>query len=65
MKGEYIYYTVVSIVAILFVVFAPLLAIWSLNTLFPALTIPYTFWTWLAAFLLLGVAKGQTEAIEK
>lgn len=41
---------VLLIVAI--IAFGPLLLIWSLNTLFPALAIPYTFWTWLAAFLL-------------
>lgn len=30
----------------------PFLTIWMLNTLFPALAIPFTFWTWLAALLL-------------
>ena len=33
--------------------FGPILTIWALNTLFPALTIPYTFETW-AAVVLLG-----------
>jgi hypothetical protein len=36
----------------------PLAGIWSLNTLF-GLTIPYTFDTWLAAFLLGAVVSGQ------
>jgi hypothetical protein len=43
------------LVVVLFVVLiaiGPLLLLWSLNTLFPALAIPYTFWTWLAAFFL-------------
>jgi hypothetical protein len=34
----------------------PLAIIWSLNELF-RLGIPFTFWTWLAAFLLLGSIK--------
>ena len=32
----------------------PILTIWSLNTLFPVLDIPYTVHTWLAALLLGG-----------
>lgn len=32
---------------------APLLFIWALNTLFPALAIQYTYATWLASFLLI------------
>jgi len=42
---------VVLIVAL--VVFGPFLTIWALNTLFPALAIPYTLETW-AAVVLLG-----------
>ena len=48
------------IVALLFIsliIFAiavgPVLVIWSLNTLFPALAIPFTFYTWLATAILL------------
>ena len=36
-------------VFVLAIVFGPLALIWALNTLFPALLIPYTFETWLAA----------------
>ena len=36
----------------------PLLGIWSLNTLFPALHIPFTLETWAAFALLLGGASG-------
>jgi hypothetical protein len=39
-------------------VFGPLLGIWSLNTLFPVLAIPYTWETWAAYFLLLGSITG-------
>jgi hypothetical protein len=42
---------------VILVVAGPLLVIWALNTLFPALAIPYTGWTWLAA-LILGAAVG-------
>lgn len=46
---------------VLVVVAGPLLLIWSLNTLFPALAIPYTFWTWLAAMILgAGIAPKVT-----
>jgi len=31
------------------IIFGPLALIWAINTLFPALLIPYTFETWLAA----------------
>ena len=40
------------------IVFGPLLGIWSLNTLFPVLTIPYTWQTWAAFFLLFGSLTG-------
>jgi len=30
----------------------PISIIWAANTLFPALEIPYTFKTWIAAFVL-------------
>ncbi len=34
------------------VIFGPLAIIWSLNTLFPVVAIPYTFWNWLAVVIL-------------
>ena len=37
----------------------PLLVIWSLNTLFPALLIPYTLNTWAAAVLLGGLLSAK------
>ena len=39
---------------IFFLIFGPLLTIWALNTLFPALAIVYTWETW-AAIVLLGL----------
>jgi Zn-dependent membrane protease YugP len=38
----------------------PLATIWSMNTLFPVLAIPYTFDTWCAAVVLGGVVGGST-----
>lgn len=40
---------------VLCIVFGPLAVIWSLNVLFPALAIPYTFNTWLATLVLASV----------
>ena len=37
---------------ILVIIFAPLAVLWSLNTLFPVLAIPYTFWSWLSVVIL-------------
>jgi hypothetical protein len=40
---------------IIFAIFGPLLVIWSLNTLFPVLAIPYTLETWFATLVLNGM----------
>jgi hypothetical protein len=45
----------VIVLLVLLVVIGPLLALWSLNTLFPVLAIPYNVYTWAAAGLLSGV----------
>jgi len=47
------------------VVFGPILGIWSLNTLFPVLAIPYTWQTWAAYFLLFGSLTGLRFGIKK
>jgi hypothetical protein len=41
------------------VVVGPLLSIWALNTLFPALDIPYTLETWAAVILIKGLLTVQ------
>jgi hypothetical protein len=43
---------IILILAVAIIFGAPIALIWSLNTLFPALAIPYTLETWLAAFLI-------------
>ena len=48
------------VIAIFAIVFAgPILMIWSLNTLFPVLAIPYTLNTWAAAVLLGGLVSAK------
>lgn len=56
--------TFIVVFAVLLVVFAPLAVIWSLNTLFPALVIAYTFDTWWA-ILLLGAFLRANVTVKK
>lgn len=44
--------SIVLVIAILAIIFVPLATIWSLNTLFPILSIPYTFYSWLAVIVM-------------
>lgn len=43
---------------VIVVIVGPLAGIWSLNTLFPILRIPYTWETWLAFAVLFGSVTG-------
>ena len=52
---------VLALVIIFFVFIGPFLAIWSLNTLFPALDIQYTLETWAAALILTGTIKAKAK----
>ena len=51
--------TVLLILVVVAVVFGPLLTIWSLNTLFPVLAIPYSPETWLATVVIAGIFRGD------
>jgi hypothetical protein len=53
--NEYLWLVLIVIVIIV----GPLLSIWALNTLFPALAIPYTIQTWLAVMLVGGMFRGS------
>ena len=54
-----------SVVAIAVVLaLGPLLTLWALNTLFPALDIPYDFSTW-AAVAILGAAFKTNVKVNK
>lgn len=48
-------------IAILLIVGAPIALIWAMNTLFPALAIPYTLETWLAAFIIPAAFKSEVS----
>jgi hypothetical protein len=50
---------------VLLIVFGPIATIWALNTLFPALAIPYTFDTWCAAVILGSIIRGTTFETKK
>jgi hypothetical protein len=50
-------YLLVIAIVIALVILGPFATIWSLNTLFPVLNIPYTFDTWCAAIVLAGLFK--------
>ena len=43
--------TALFALVIALIIFGPFALIWALNTLF-ALSIPYTFWTWLASLVI-------------
>lgn len=57
---------VVGVIALVvtLIVAGPLLLIWALNTLFPVLAIPYTFWTWVAA-LIVGATVSPTVKVKR
>ena len=66
---ENLKYLVMLIALIAIVVFGPFVIIWSLNTLFPILAIPFNFETWIATFILFGhsstLIKNSFKSSEK
>jgi hypothetical protein len=46
--------------AIFLIVIGPIITIWSINTLFPVVAIPYTIQTWAATIIIGGVFKAST-----
>lgn len=46
-------------IVVFLVVVGPFITIWALNTLFPALNIPFSFETWLSVIILGGVFKSS------
>ena len=47
------------ILIILLIILGPIVTIWSLNTLFPVLAIPYTLETWIATVVVAGIIRGD------
>jgi hypothetical protein len=48
-----------ALLLVALIILGPIAVIWSLNTLFAALAIPYTFWSWLAVIVLSGAIKSK------
>ena len=53
------------LLAIVLVIIGPLLTIWSANTLFPSLAIPYTLETWLAVIILGAFFRANVSVSKK
>ena len=53
-------YLIIIAIVLLVALVMPIATIWSLNTLFPALAIPVSIDTWMAALILGGVVGGTT-----
>ena len=51
----------IFLVVVLAVAIGPLVTIWALNALFPALAIPYTFSTWSAVIIVGAVLRARVE----
>jgi|DEB19_MinimDraft_2_1074335.scaffolds.fasta_scaffold08555_2 hypothetical protein len=49
----------VIVLLVLLIVIGPLLALWSLNTLFPVLAIPYNIYTWAAVGILSSYIRAR------
>ena len=43
------------------IILGPLAILWSLNTLFPSLALAYSFWNWLAVWVLAGVFSSNVN----
>lgn len=51
--------------AVLLIIFGPLAIIWSLNTLFPILAIPFGFYQWLAVVVMNLTVFGKSALTYK
>lgn len=56
---------VVGALIVFLVAIGPLAGIWALNTLFPVLAIPYNFYTWLAAAIMMAVLAPNVKVTKK
>jgi hypothetical protein len=54
-------YLFIFLLIVALVILGPLAILWALNTLFPSLALAYTFWNWLAVFVLGGVFKSNVN----
>lgn len=63
--NDKIFFLTVALLVLGLMLIGPLALIWSLNTLFPALAIPYTIGTWLAAAVLGMVLTPNVKITKK
>lgn len=63
MKDFALVWVVIAMIGM--VIFWPFILIWGLNTLFPVLAIPFTFWTWLAALIVTMTFGRSTTNVKK
>ena len=54
-------YALILAFLVFLIVLGPILTIWALNTLFPALAIPYSIETWFAVVILGGLFKTKVS----
>ena len=47
------------------IIFGPFALVWSLNTLFPVLAIPYNFNTWAASLFILSIFNAKVAYNKK
>lgn len=54
---------VIAVIALIVavIIIGPILTIWSLNTLFPALAIPYAIETWAAVVILAATIRSNVS----
>jgi len=64
MKGPFAVLSAAALIVFLLAL-GPWLVIWSLNTLFPKLAIPFTFWTWAAVIILYASFNGRVAYDKK
>ena len=50
--SKFLLYTGMIILILVLLAIGPLAVIWAWNTLFPAVAVQFTFWTWLAVVIL-------------
>jgi hypothetical protein len=65
MMGKILLFAGAIALVVFLIVLGPLLILWSLNTLFPVLAIPYTIWTWVAALILGAIVSPSVKVTRK
>jgi len=65
MMGKILLFAGAIVLVVFLIALGPLLILWSLNTLFPVLAIPYTIWTWVAALILGAIVSPSVKVTRK